>query len=422
MSQFILLQGIDVTNANAVSGFTWGFPSPTHFLGFVNALRLKLNPKLISTQESNNQAKSSFSDIDLQGCAIFSHKHQVHIYQPYTDDKKTFLDDYRFSQKRGTRYMEFQFDDKKPKGFKRTTTPSIIEEAKMNMTVSLLINFDGFVSDDDAFIDFLKNTCYKMRMAGGSIFNIENIELYNIEQENDPAIHKLKRALMPAFALVDKSDDLQAYFEQLQQQDSQYQFYDAWLDCCTIKQQSRPKSDLIGKLISKTSIRDEQPELLKIWETHLEKPYAQDSVKSELSELDRLFNANDCDDETIKQWQTYINPDEKTEVDWEYQPKPLNGYIVPIMSGYKALSDVIDGRSDNNPKVTGARDNTTPVCFVESVHSVAEWKSVHRLNTLTDIQNILWYYQYTEGWYLCRNTPKESLHQSNEHSIEWIDD
>lgn len=42
MSYLLLLPHIRIENANAVSGLTWGFPSMTHFLGYVHALSRKV--------------------------------------------------------------------------------------------------------------------------------------------------------------------------------------------------------------------------------------------------------------------------------------------------------------------------------------------------------------------------------------------
>ena len=42
MNQYILLNRIKVQNANAIAGFTWGFPAITHFLGFSHNLSRKL--------------------------------------------------------------------------------------------------------------------------------------------------------------------------------------------------------------------------------------------------------------------------------------------------------------------------------------------------------------------------------------------
>ncbi len=410
MSKFILIKGIGVVNANAVSGFTWGFPSPTHFLGFVNALRLKLNPSLIS---QNNIASDIYANIELKGCAIFSHKHKIHTYQPYTDEKQTYLDDIQFSQKRGTNYMLFQKN--------RADTPPVIEEAKMNMTVSLLIEYDGSIDNDIAFTDFLKKTCYKMRLAGGSIFNIDEVSLYNIENNNKKIIAQLKRQLLPSFVLLDRSQDVQTYFTELQKEDNSKQFYDAWLDCCTLKQKARPTSDLITKFIEQFSKKNDDNSLLESWENHLSKPYQQETIPIDIID----FFANETlDDNTQTQWQHYLNPTEDSDIDWEYQPKPLNGYIVPIMTGYRALSAVIDERTNDKPKISSARDNTTPICFVESVHGVAEWRSVHRFYQLSDILASLWHYSYDDGWYLCSNTIKDIQDTSseNEFSEEALED
>lgn len=68
MSQYLLINRIKVQGANAVAGFTWGFPAITHFLGFTHNLTIKL------------QNKSDFSDIRLSGCAVIAHQHQVHTY------------------------------------------------------------------------------------------------------------------------------------------------------------------------------------------------------------------------------------------------------------------------------------------------------------------------------------------------------
>ncbi|MBL4708353.1 MAG: hypothetical protein JKY48_07955, partial [Flavobacteriales bacterium] len=63
MSQYILINRIKVQGANAISGFTWGFPAITHFLGFSHNLSRKLS------------AAERFNDISLSGCAVIAHNH-----------------------------------------------------------------------------------------------------------------------------------------------------------------------------------------------------------------------------------------------------------------------------------------------------------------------------------------------------------
>lgn len=68
-------------------------------------------------------------------------------------------------------------------------------------------------------------------------------------------------------------------------------------------------------------------------------------------------------------------------VSWEVRRPP--GWVVPIPVGYGALSKPADPGT-----VANARDATTPFCFVESLYSLGEWISPHRLDRPEDL---LWY-------------------------------
>jgi CRISPR-associated protein Csy2 len=81
---------------------------------------------------------------------------------------------------------------------------------------------------------------------------------------------------------------------------------------------------------------------------------------------------------------------------WTHDRKG-QGWIVPIPVGYGALSEL------HPPgQVANARDNTTHFRFVESVFSIGQWLSPHRL---TQPQQLLWYAdsQPDAGLYRCRN-------------------
>jgi CRISPR-associated protein Csy2 len=81
---------------------------------------------------------------------------------------------------------------------------------------------------------------------------------------------------------------------------------------------------------------------------------------------------------------------------WETDARP--GWTVPIPVGYAALSDLHPAGS-----VANARDTQTPFRFVETLWSMGQWVSPHRLKKLDDL---LWY-ATTEGSahdvYRCRN-------------------
>ncbi len=376
MSQYLFLNRVRVQNANAVSGFTWGFPAITHFLGFTHNLHRKL------------KQHPDFNEFNLQGCAVIAHDHQVHCYRTPGG--------INFSQNKSAHYLELKFD----KG--RLKDSSVIEEAKMNMTVSLLIGFDGYVGNrEDDFKQWIMNMSRMQRMAGGTVLDIGSVELLDLAEAS--SLRSLKRKLLPGFVLQDRSEYLSAYYENLKKKnpDAEPELIDAWLDFSALKQKARPKSDLIEKHLRKQVREDlnseESEQLLTCWQDHKEQPYDANNIpatlKTYFTSIDEKGNKK-----LLEQWQNYCSPTEKTDADWEYIKKPEQGYLVPIMTGYKAISQVYE-----KGKVAGARDNKTDVCFVESIHSIGEWQSVHRIKTTEALANSLWdYVLYEEHWYLCK--------------------
>ncbi|CBA17528.1 type I-F CRISPR-associated protein Csy2 [Xanthomonas albilineans] len=82
--------------------------------------------------------------------------------------------------------------------------------------------------------------------------------------------------------------------------------------------------------------------------------------------------------------------------EWQHD-RSGRGWIVPIPVGYGALGAVHKAGS-----VANARDANTPFRFVESLYSVGEWISPHRLQTP---HHLLWYAdsQPAADLYRCRN-------------------
>ncbi|MFC4819558.1 type I-F CRISPR-associated protein Csy2 [Dokdonella ginsengisoli] len=79
------------------------------------------------------------------------------------------------------------------------------------------------------------------------------------------------------------------------------------------------------------------------------------------------------------------------------------GWIVPIPVGYGALGELHPAGS-----VANARDATTPFRFVESLYSVGEWISPHRV---TAAEQLLWYADTRSetGLYRCSNDHARSI-------------
>jgi len=376
MSQYILINQVKIQNANAVGGFTWGFPSITHFLGFTHNLSRKLS-------------KSSFSNFELSGCGVISHKNHVHSYQRNS-----------FTQSKNPANLMGDVE-KVIKG----STPSIIEEGKMNMTVSLLIGFEGFLGNRaDHFIEWIKKQCLLQRLAGGTILDIDSFQVFDVADKNK--FYLLKRKLLPGFALMDRSNDLALHYEKNLTDNPDAELLDTWLDFAALKQKARPKSNLITKHLKK-QVKCEaiHEQVLQEWTKHLEKiPYEGDSPLT-VTDYFKTLEQRKSNKAVLEQWQNYLQPTDKSPADWEYLPKPSTGYLVPIMTGYKAISPVY-----NNQDIANTRDSETPVCFVEAAHSIGEWCGVNNFNGAEDIAGCLWHYEHKEHWYLCKQTiPKTQL-------------
>jgi CRISPR-associated protein Csy2 len=325
MSQYLVLSHIDVQNANAIAGLTWGFPAITQFLGFTHALNRKIS----------NQFDGSY-DIGLTGCAVVSHKVHNKVYQ-------------------SKQYADFEFlQSKNPPVLAKhkSSSPPIIEEGKMNLTLSLVIELDKpllLTIDEVRQLERqVLALCNAMRLAGGTVLNIKQVKLLSAstQKQQTDMLRIIKRLVMPGFVLLDRSNYLHEHHQTLLDRhsggpESIPQLFDAWLDFSALKYQAQP---------------------------HLKE--------------------GRCE------------PDENTPATWEYVAKPRPGYLVPLMTGYKAISKLYD-----SGEVLNTRDETTPSRFVEAIHSIGEWKGVH---SIKDLDDITWRYQHDDQWYFCKQgqTPK----------------
>jgi len=314
---------MNVQNANCIAGFTWGFPAITNFLGFTHALQRKL---------------SDDYPILFAGCAVVSHNYQVHVYKPSLKAK------YEFIQSRNPPVLKIHKNGKKV---------PIIEEGKMNLTVSIIIELSQeFAATSDKIESFKQAVLEKTltnRLAGGTILSVHQVDLLSAstEEQTHTLNRKIKRLTMPGFVLSDRSDELERYFKQLKMDQPDAELLDAWLDFSAMKYQAVPK--LKG---------DEQLSL-------------------------------------------------ETDADWELIPKPVKkGWLVPIMTGYKAISEKYPLSEVGNLRVLEDDSSVTGCCFVEAVHSVAEWKSMHRVS---DIGEVIWKYHYENDWYLCTQAKESTV-------------
>lgn len=178
-AQYLVLKNIRISNANAIAGFTYGFPAVTHFLGYVHALSRKL-------QQSHG--------IRLDDVGIMCHQHQVHAY-------------------RENQYEPFSFALTRNPLTKEGKTAPINEEGRMHLTVSLVIKASGINIVSEHTVDeqcaAIKALAERHKLAGGHIVSIDSCKLAKSD------CHKaILRSLLPGFVLRERSDLLAEKNEQ----------------------------------------------------------------------------------------------------------------------------------------------------------------------------------------------------------------
>lgn len=310
MKSLLILNHVKVENANAIAGLTWGFPAISNFLGFSHALSRKLK---------------SYSGLNLGRCAVVCHQHKVQAHQP------AGWGDYVFSLTRNPLTKE-------------SKSPSFVEEARMHMDVSLLIecdfkhsefDFEGVEDSDDAqiqhFIDWINNQAAMQRLAGGTITSIDSVQFE--DAPNDEQRRILMR-LLPGYVLVDRPDVLQDHHQSRLANDDNASLLDSWLDFSAMKHQAVVADDV-------------------------------------------------------------AEPDASTPATWALIPRPGAGWLVPITIGYSAISPLYEPG-----EVKRTRDEQTPFRFVEAAYSIGQWVSPHRVR---DLSSIFWRYQQHDDEYLCKN-------------------
>ena len=203
----ILLPRLQIQNANAVSGpLTWGFPSPTAFTGFVHALQRRLT----------DEFQQGFG-----GVGIVCHKFEPQVSRPAGKHTKVFQ------------------LTRNPLG-KDGKTAAITEEGRVHMEVSLLFTlYDSVGSDQQEYLAFkIMEVVHTMRLAGGSIlpqrqgkrYEAQLTSLSPSQMEQDKTFRKLRRQLLPGFALVQREDRLEAHLIEMRESNSHATALDALLD------------------------------------------------------------------------------------------------------------------------------------------------------------------------------------------------
>jgi CRISPR-associated protein Csy2 len=226
------------------------------------------------------------------------------------------------------------------------STVAIVEEGRIHLDITLVFAVGGgFVEQDEAerqaIAEAIADVVAGMRVAGGSVL---------------PSQRPRWQTLPKLIVIAEDPSDAARQFRQLRRR---------WLPGFALV----CRDDLLQRRISDLRTSDPPASALDAW-----------------LDLSR-FN--------WKPAPTQQADDVKSKVEWKHDR--TEGWIVPIPVGYGALSDPHPAGTVQN-----ARDEWTDFRFVESLYSIGQWISPHRLN---DPRELLWYAHSdaANGLYRCNN-------------------
>ncbi|WP_427113760.1 type I-F CRISPR-associated protein Csy2 [Megasphaera sueciensis] len=180
MKAYMLIPKISIHNANAMSStYTIGFPAMTAWLGAVHALQRKI------------AKQDGFSDLKLVKTAVVCHECNLQVYKGMGDYKKSIIATANPLRKKGA-------------DFER---PPFIEEARVHVVVSLLIEVQGVNGDNDkVFLKAVQQQVPSMKMASGDIMGFEKAQMIYVDENQLQAMKKVLFKLMPGYVIIERSD------------------------------------------------------------------------------------------------------------------------------------------------------------------------------------------------------------------------
>ncbi|MCK9174844.1 MAG: type I-F CRISPR-associated protein Csy2 [Desulforhopalus sp.] len=180
MKKLMLINRLTVLNANALSSpYTIGVPAMTAVCGFMHALQRHLNARKV---------EGRFCSV-----GIVYHECQLQTHKGAGDYNASII---------GTGNPLVPKTKKGHSG--NAERPSFIEEARCHLTLSLLMEYEGF--DSQELADHVPEIiASKMKFAGGDIIApLPVITCTSVEKEDENIV--LLRSMMPGFCLVERRE------------------------------------------------------------------------------------------------------------------------------------------------------------------------------------------------------------------------
>ncbi len=176
MSHFLLLPHLKIHNANAMSSpYTIGFPAMTAWMGAIHALQRFVN-------------QNGFADLKFTRIAISCHAFDLHTYRGEHDFVSSIISTANPLDKDGGR-------------------PAFVEEARCDVTVSLLVELDGFDMDDaDDLINMVSQRLLRMKWASGDLTSAKKASMLWVDEDDPKTIKTALNKLMLGYVLIERRE------------------------------------------------------------------------------------------------------------------------------------------------------------------------------------------------------------------------
>lgn len=193
MKSYLLIRHMKVHNANAMSStLTIGVPAVTAWMGAVHALERKIRQQEI------------WNRIRFPGAGISFHHCSLQVFKSSIDSVYLIRGTANPSEPKN----EGKAQNNKISSDMRELKPlSFIEEPRIHLDISLLLEVEGLDGDnDEEFLDCVRQLLPSMKMAGGDILEIGKFRLCYADRDHPQEERKVLSALMPGFVLIERDD------------------------------------------------------------------------------------------------------------------------------------------------------------------------------------------------------------------------
>lgn len=177
MTAYLLISKAAIHNANAMSStLTIGVPAMTAWLGAAHALERKI------------KVQADLQNVQISKVAVSYHRTTLQVHRGQGDYVNSIIGTSNPLNEKGER-------------------PSFIEEPRIHLNVSLLMELQGINGDTEAmFKNAVERQLPLMKFAGGDLLKVESVRVLYADEADEKSVKKIIASLMPGTVIVERRD------------------------------------------------------------------------------------------------------------------------------------------------------------------------------------------------------------------------